>query len=60
MWWGVALPEPELSVVVCSTGGPTVASTLESTRGSVQEAGLAAEVLVERAPPLASQMPVHS
>ena len=54
------MPEPELSVVVCSTGGPTVAPTLESTRASVQEAGLAAAVLVERALALAQQMPVHS
>jgi hypothetical protein len=54
------LPEPELSVVVCSTGGPTVAPTLESTRASVQEAGLAAEVLAECAPALAQHMPIHS
>jgi hypothetical protein len=55
VWWAVAVPEPELSVVVCSTGEPTVGRTLESIRASVREAGLAAEILLvwqgDAAPP---------
>jgi hypothetical protein len=41
VWWSVALPEPELSLVVFSTASRPVARMLESAHASVQEAGLA-------------------